>query len=138
MNKALILPIRDIFSSPSLTPSIAARPPSEQTSARRSWSRKRRGLTPDLRTYRGWDEVRAYLEGLHKFWEQAHIEVRRIAWADASLAAVTIRTTLTGRGSSVEVATDGGNLIEFRDGRVVRMIMYRTPDEALEAAGLGE
>jgi ketosteroid isomerase-like protein len=94
------------------------------------------GLTPDLRTYRGWDEVRAYLEGLHKFWEQAHIEVRRIAWADASLAAVTIRTTLTGRGSSVEVATDGGNLIEFRDRRVVRMTMYRTPEEALEVAGL--
>ena len=62
------------------------------------------GLTPDLRTYRGWDEVRAYLEGLHKFWEQAHIEVRRIAWADASLAAVTVRTTMTGRGSSVEAA----------------------------------
>ena len=96
------------------------------------------GFTPELRTYRGWDEVRAYIEGVYKFWEQAHIEVRRIAWADASLAAVTIRTTLTGGGSSVEVATDGGNLIEFRDGRVVRMTMYRTPDEALEAAGLRE
>ncbi|HEY6636598.1 MAG TPA: nuclear transport factor 2 family protein [Solirubrobacterales bacterium] len=96
------------------------------------------GLTPDLRTYKGWDEVRAYFEGLYRFWEQVHIEVRRIAWANASLAAVTIRATLTGRGSGVEVAADGGHLFEFRDGRVVRMTMYRSPEEALEAAGLRE
>jgi hypothetical protein len=64
--------------------------------------------------------------------------VRRIAWADASLAAVTVRTTMTGRGSSVEVTSDGGHLHEFRDGRVVRITMYRIPEEALEAAGLSE
>ena len=96
------------------------------------------GSNPDHRTYRGWDEARAYLDGFYKLWERVSVEVRRIVWVDASLAAVAIRATLTGRGSSVEVTSDSGHLIEFRDGRVVRMSVYRTPEEALEAAGLRE
>jgi ketosteroid isomerase-like protein len=96
------------------------------------------GTTPDRRICRGWGEVRDYLDGFFRFWEQASIEVREIAWADEALAVVSVRNTVIGRGSSVEVSTDSGTVIEFRDGILARATLYRTPEEAREAAGLGE
>jgi len=96
------------------------------------------GASPEARTYRGWDGTRAYLDGTFKFWEQVNFEVRRIIWADQSRAAVAVRTTLTGRGSSAEVTSDSGTLVKFRDGSLVRATIYRTTEGALEAASLRE
>ena len=96
------------------------------------------GTSPEVRTYRGWDEVRAYFEGVHQFWAQVNFEARRIVWVDESRAAVLNRITATGRGSGVELTSDAGSLIEFRDGSLVRFTTYRTWPEALEAVGLRE
>jgi hypothetical protein len=41
-----------------------------------------------------------------------------------------------GRGSGVEVAMVGGQVIEFTDGPASRVTRYQTAEEALEAAGL--
>ena len=42
----------------------------------------------------------------------------------------------TGRESGVPFEITVGHLWELRDGRVVRWVVYRTPEEAREAAGL--
>ena len=39
-----------------------------------------------------------------------------------------------GKGSGIEFETTLGQVWEFRDGEVVRQTMYRTPEEAREAA----
>jgi ketosteroid isomerase-like protein len=96
------------------------------------------GASPEARTLRGWDQVRAYLHGMFVFWDRVNFEVRRVVWADEHRAVVALRVTLRGRGSGIEDSTDSGTLIEFRDGSIVRATIYRTEDEALEAAGLRE
>ena len=96
------------------------------------------GLNPEVRTYRGRDEFRSFLDGMFMFWARVNFEVLRIFWADESRAVVAVRNTLTGLGSGVEVSSDSGSLFEFRDGSIVRATMYRTEEEALEAAGLSE
>jgi ketosteroid isomerase-like protein len=96
------------------------------------------GMSPEGRTYRGREEVRAFIARLFKFWAHVNFEVLRIVWADDSRAVIASRYTTTGRGSGVELTTDSGNLVEFRDGRIVRWTFYRTVEQALEAAGLSE
>jgi ketosteroid isomerase-like protein len=43
-----------------------------------------------------------------------------------------------GRSSGVEVQGQTGYLYKVRDGKIVRVELYRSPAEALEAAGVRE
>ena len=71
------------------------------------------GHNPEVRTYRGRDEFRAFLDGMFMFWARVNFEVLRIFWAYESRAVVGVRNTLTGRGSGVEVSSDSGTLFEY-------------------------
>jgi ketosteroid isomerase-like protein len=68
------------------------------------------GTTPEGRTYRGREEVRAFVDSLFKFWAQVNFDVLRIVWADESRVVIAVRGTYAGRGTGVEVTTDSGNL----------------------------
>jgi ketosteroid isomerase-like protein len=48
----------------------------------------------------------------------------------------TVTISGTGRESGAPMEITVGHLFELRDGRVVRWVVYRTPEEAREAAGL--
>jgi uncharacterized protein len=51
---------------------------------------------------------------------------------------VAYRAVGRGKGSGIEVETRMAHLWTIRNGKAVRLEMFRTPAEALEAAGLGD
>jgi hypothetical protein len=58
---------------------------------------------------------------------------------DEHLVLATLRVSGEGAGSGVEVESPPfSQLLEFRDGLVIRARMFETEAEALEAAGLRE
>jgi len=60
-------------------------------------------------------------------------------YLDAGDAVVVVfRQTGTGRGSGVRVERDFFNLYDLRESKVVRVRLYESRDQALEAAGLRE
>jgi ketosteroid isomerase-like protein len=55
-----------------------------------------------------------------------------------SKVAVRARVVARGIGSSVEVDTERGYVLDLRDGKVVRLAWFNHPAEALETVGLQE
>jgi hypothetical protein len=53
---------------------------------------------------------------------------------------VLARTMVTARGlgSSVELTADSGVVLEFQDGRIMRLWSYLNWNDALDAVGLSE
>ena len=49
-----------------------------------------------------------------------------------------MRVIARGVGSSVEVDAERGYVFDVRDGKIVRFAWFNEPQEALEAAGLGD
>jgi ketosteroid isomerase-like protein len=96
------------------------------------------GFNPQAGIYRGRDEFRRYFDGWFKFWKSVKAEVLRIVPGSEGRVAILVRVTVVGRGSDVEVTDDWGHVVEIRDGKLVRATFYRTPEEALEAAGLSD
>ena len=74
-------------------------------------------------------------------WLEAWDEYRVIPeeFLDAGDQVVVIyRAVGRGKGSGVAVERRNAHLWTFRDGRAVRLEIFATPEEALEAAGLSE
>lgn len=88
--------------------------------------------------YRGHDGVRAWLADIQENFE------RFAPWLDEAVAAGDDRVVATGgisfraRESGVDMAERLGWAYEFRNGRLVRMMFYGSPREAVEAVSLGE
>ncbi len=51
---------------------------------------------------------------------------------------VVLRETGEGKGGGVGLTNRWGNVVTVRDGKIVHTMVYRTPEEALEAVGLRE
>ena len=47
-----------------------------------------------------------------------------------------LRETGEGKGGRVELTNRWGIIVTVRDGKIVHTVVYRTPEEALEALGL--
>jgi ketosteroid isomerase-like protein len=92
------------------------------------------GFNPAARSYRGRDEAVRYFESYFKFWDRVSMEVPSIEIVREGVVVVPVRLTVVGRGSHVEVTGEWGHLAEIRDGKVIRAILYRSPEEALTAA----
>ena len=45
---------------------------------------------------------------------------------------------MRGKGSGAETETPMGSVVDFQNGKVIRVRTYLDPNEALEAAGLSE
>jgi ketosteroid isomerase-like protein len=96
---------------------------------------------PDHQTYRGLQGVRQLLNNLLELWESGfQIEPGEIV-AAGDVVVVPTKVKVRGRGSGVELVAEETFLLTFREGRVIRVIRvreFRTPEQALEAAGLSE
>jgi hypothetical protein len=67
------------------------------------------------------------------------LHLQQCAAVDEHLVVATFRASGEGAGSGVEVESPVFvQLLEFRDGLMVRTQMFQTEHEALEAAGLRE
>ena len=87
--------------------------------------------------YRGHDGLRQFVRDVDETLIDVQVEQLDIRDLGERLVA-TGRLRGRGRASGAEAESPVGWLVEFKDGRVVRMRDYLDPKEALEAAGLSK
>ena len=93
----------------------------------------RRALNPA--TYHGYEGVQRGMEEIGEAWERFSLEPERFIEAGDQVVVVeTVRGM--GRGSGVKVVNRAGSIYTLRAGRIVGLVVYWDPSEALEAAGL--
>jgi ketosteroid isomerase-like protein len=87
--------------------------------------------------YRGHGGVRAWFRDMNEAFAEFHVDYSEIRdLGDRILASGRVRAR--GRESGAGIDAPIGALIEFRDGKVSKVLTYFDPTEALEAAGLPE
>ena len=87
--------------------------------------------------YRGRHDVREWLQELDETIAELRIEISEIRdLGERVLAVGQLRGH--GRESGAEVESPIGYVVEFKNGKVIRIDDYLEPKEALEAAGLSE
>jgi len=87
--------------------------------------------------YRGHAGLREWWNAAKEPWEYFKSHIERTLEQDDKVVAV-VRFDAVGRESGVEVGLPFVNLIEVRDGLVVKFDAFYTIEEALEAAGMSE
>jgi ketosteroid isomerase-like protein len=87
--------------------------------------------------YRGHAGVRELFRDLEEVWAQFHYEFSEIRDVGDRIVA-TGRFRARGKGSAIEIESPLGYLVQFKDGKAIRIWSYLDPAEALEAAGLSE
>jgi ketosteroid isomerase-like protein len=90
-------------------------------------------------TFRGREAVSEWFTDWFRIFDwKVHAEIREIAEVgdDGVLMVFVLRGR--GRGSGVDVEMTNAYLYRLREGKVARMDGYLSPEEALEAAKLGE
>ncbi len=88
-------------------------------------------------TFRGYEGLVNATRELIAAFEELHIVPEQHFEAGDSVVTIA-RGRGRGRGSGIEVDMRVGHLWVLRAGRVVRWVVYASPDEALEAAGLSD
>ena len=102
-------------------------------------SRAPEGAVDFAGVYHGHDGVRAYWRRWLSAWEDVAATEVEFVDAGETVVALIHQQRLRGRGSGIEVDAPPYALsFTFRDGKVVRWVIYPTQAEALEAAGLSE
>ena len=92
---------------------------------------------PDGQVGRGLDAITDHLTRWSDMWESWHVEVERVIDAGRDHVVVFIRET--GRSSSgLDMDERHGELYEVRHGKIMRRQGFSDPNEALQAAELGE
>lgn len=98
----------------------------------------------DMSTFRGWPEQQTYagIEGARQFnadwadaWDDFEVEVEDYIDAGEEVV-VLIRQRGRSKASGVPVEMRPGQVWAFEDGQAIRMQMYASGKEALEAVGL--
>jgi ketosteroid isomerase-like protein len=88
--------------------------------------------------WRGHDGLRKWARAYYETWDDLQNTVEELLDAgDRVVAIVTTRARGRASGVSVEWAHHAG-VWTVRDGRIVRVVWFRTRDEALESVGLRE
>jgi ketosteroid isomerase-like protein len=94
-------------------------------------------LGGEATTFRGHEGVRELFRDLNEGFTDQHVEPSEIRDLGGLLVAIG-RIRGRGKESGAEAESPINWVVDFRDGRVVRVREYLNPKEALEAAGLRE
>jgi ketosteroid isomerase-like protein len=87
--------------------------------------------------YRGHEGIRQFIQDVDEALTDVHVEVVEVRDLGERVVA-TGRIQARGRASRAEIETPVSWLVEFRDGRVLRIRDYLDRDEALKAAGASD
>jgi ketosteroid isomerase-like protein len=88
----------------------------------------------DVEPRRGPEEVGAFFSDWLTTWTDHEVDYEFFDAGDRVVVLCHLKGK--GRGSGVEVESSIGQVWTLRDGKLVHQQMFRTPEEALEAAGL--
>jgi ketosteroid isomerase-like protein len=91
----------------------------------------------EANVYRGHDGAREWFRDTDDAFTARHVEIVEIRDLGERLVARG-RIRLLGKESRAEVESPIGYLVDFRNGKVVRLRSYLRPEDALDAAGLRE
>jgi ketosteroid isomerase-like protein len=100
------------------------------------WDMSRAEL-PDGTSYTGPEEFRHFIEAWEEGFASESMEAQEIIDA-GNRVIVVVHHRGRGRASGIEVDQHFAMVWTLRDGRAVRMALYPTRGQALEAAGLSE
>jgi ketosteroid isomerase-like protein len=101
-------------------------------------SRTHGAVMEDLYAGAEHEGLRKWSREWHDVWEQIDYEVDELIDAgDDVIGVVTVRGRGRGSGAEVEFKLHAG-LWTVRNGKIVRVVWFKTRGEALEAAGLRE
>jgi ketosteroid isomerase-like protein len=92
---------------------------------------------PDGAAWTGRLGLLEFLDAWRESFASEHIDAEEIVDGGGQVL-VTVRHSGRGKASGIEVDQRYAMVWTLRDGRAVRMEMYLTRDEALDAMGLGE
>jgi ketosteroid isomerase-like protein len=92
------------------------------------------GLSVEPDTYRGPEGVRRYFDSFYEAVDEVRFEPEQFI-ARGDRVVVPTRVLVRGRGSGAEVTQRVTQVWTLRDGRAIRLDVYPTLADALEAAG---
>jgi ketosteroid isomerase-like protein len=89
-------------------------------------------------TWRGLDGMAAGTREWFKAWERVRIEPEKYIELDSELVLAFMHGRARGRTSGVDVSrmAQAGFLFHFRDGKVIKLVVYLDRDRALADLGL--
>jgi uncharacterized protein len=90
--------------------------------------------TFDPLVFRGHEGVREFLRLIWEQWASRRMEPRDLIDAGDNVVA-SVRLVGVGRQSGVETMANAAHVWTFRDGKIVRLTVFQTMEEALEAVG---
>lgn len=94
-------------------------------------------LEGDGIVYRGHEGVVTQWADLDEVFDEFYVEVSEIRDLGDRILVIS-RLHAIGTTSGVEVEAAAAWLVDFRNGKVLRVLTYLDPDDALAAAGLSE
>jgi ketosteroid isomerase-like protein len=94
-------------------------------------------LGGEATVYRGHDGVREFVRDLDDAFAEVHIEIAEIRDLGDRLVA-SGHLHARGKASGAETESPIAWVVDFKSGKVTRVLSYLDPKEALEAAGLGK
>jgi ketosteroid isomerase-like protein len=95
------------------------------------------GVLPDSRNVQGWDGVLGLIAEQMQAFEKGSMWMEPLEFIDAGeRLVVPYRFGGRGRHTEIEVEFSFAHVITIREGKAVRVRVYETKEEALEAVGL--
>jgi hypothetical protein len=89
---------------------------------------------PGHRRYEGHDGVRQFLSEFAENWKSAELQLTEMREVGQTIV-ISGRQSSVGALADVPVETEFGEVIEFEGDRILRIRMFRSRADALEAAG---
>jgi ketosteroid isomerase-like protein len=93
---------------------------------------------PDGAVHLGRDALVDVVRTWRAAWDDYDLEAEEVLDAGDDRVAVVLRETGRGTGGGVEMTNRWGQVTTLRSGQIVHTMVYRRPEEALEAVGLSE
>ena len=93
---------------------------------------------PDGAVHVGHDALISVVRTWRAAWQRWDMEVEEVLDAGGDRVVVLLCETGLGKGGGVELTNRWSVVATVRDGKITHTIVYRTPEEGLEAAGLRE
>jgi ketosteroid isomerase-like protein len=98
------------------------------------WSRS---ISDHSGVHRGPEAMRGAFEGFVATWDHVHWEITKVDELGPDRVLVSTRVRARPRGADAEIEANGAQLVEFRDGKVVKATLFQGRDDALEALAVG-